>query len=506
MSRGAQASSALVIEDNRALAENVRELLGSICDRVLVAPDAEAGLGLAASEGFDLALIDVRLPDGASGIDLVPELRRASPHAEIIVVTGNATVDTAIAAVRHGVFAYVLKPFDSADLLTLAERALEQVALRKERARLSRELERSEALYRGVVDTIDALIVGIDVEARVTLENRFVRAVLGRAGGAFEGRSFLDACFAPEDRARMRRAIERALLGETVRELELELHAQGGAPRVVRWTLKPLSPREASATAVLCLGVDVTERLELERRSVESEAMAAMGVLTTGLAHEIRNPLNAAALQLEALLRAGRKMDDDSAKEQLERRVQIVKGELSRLGSMLQEFLELARARGVKMRPVDVHALLREVVALKQPLAEEAGLSLRVTPAGEACAALADRDKVEQVLLNLVRNAIDAMREQGRGAIELAAGRDGRGAIVVEVIDEGPGFPLELADRIFQPFVTTKPAGTGLGLSIVKKLVAMHGGEVELRAREGAGGTIARFTLPEALTEPAAPR
>ena len=320
----ASGTSALVIEDNHALAENMRELLGEICDRVLVAPDADAGLELATTEGFDLALIDVRLPHGASGIDLVPKLRSASPRSEIILVTGNATVDTAISAVRHGVFAYVVKPFDPAGLLTLAERALEQVALRHERARLSIELEGSEALYRGVVDTIDALIVGIDGRGQVTLENRFAQSVLGRAPAEMAGRSFLDACFRSGDRGLMQVAVDRALLGETVRDLELELRTESGAPKIVRWTLKPLLPRGTSSTAVLCLGVDVTETLELQRRSVESEAMAAMGVLTTGLAHEIRNPLNAAALQLEALLRAGRKMDGGPAKEQLERRVRVV--------------------------------------------------------------------------------------------------------------------------------------------------------------------------------------
>jgi PAS domain S-box-containing protein len=502
----ASGTSALVIEDNHALAENMRELLSTICDRVLVAPDADAGLELATTEGFDLALIDVRLPHGVSGIDLVPKLRHAAPRAEIILVTGNATVDTAISAVRHGVFAYALTPFEPAGLDPRAARARELGARRHERPRLSIELEGSEALYRGVVDTIDALIVGIDDRGQVTLENRFAQAVSGHAQGEMAGRSFLETCFGMDDRLLMQVAVDRALLGETVRDLELELLTQNGTPRIVRWTFKPLLPRGTSSTAVLCLGVDVTETLELQRRSVESEAMAAMGVLTTGLAHEIRNPLNAAALQLEALLRAGRKMDDGPAKEQLERRVQIVKSELSRLSSMLNEFLDLARARGVKMRPLDVGELIKEVITLKQPLAEEAGLTVVGPEPYGPCVALADRDKIKQVLLNLIRNAIDAMREQGHGAIEITARRDGRGSIVVEVVDEGPGLPLELADQIFQPFVTTKPAGTGLGLSIVKKLVTMHGGEVELRAREQGEGAVARFTLPEALSEPSAQR
>src|SRR5690606_17378625 len=155
-------SSALIIEDNLVLADNVRELLEEVCDRVFIAPDADRGLTIAAEPQVDLAIVDVRLPGPLSGIDLVPHLRRASPRAEVILMTGNATVDTAAAAVRHGVFAYVLKPFGSQDLVSLAERALAQVALRRERALLAAELEASEALHRGVVDTVEALIVGVD--------------------------------------------------------------------------------------------------------------------------------------------------------------------------------------------------------------------------------------------------------------------------------------------------------------------------------------------------------
>ncbi len=493
-----QASSALIIEDNAALADNVRELLAEVFERVVVAEDATTGLERASEGGFDLAIVDVRLPGNMSGLDLVPALRASNPGIEVILVTGNATVDTAIAAVRHGIFAYVLKPFDPGDLLTLAERVLAQVALRRDRERLAVELEASEALYRGVVDTVGALIVGVDADGNIALFNRLAQTLSGLSAEEARGRSFVETCVAEQDRAAMAVAIARAARGDAVRDLQLQLPTAAGSPRDVRWTLTRLEPRGATTTALLCLGHDVTETLELERRTVESEAMASLGVLTTGLAHEIRNPLNAAALQLEALLRTGRKLSDGPVKDQLEKRVSVVKGELSRLTTMLNEFLSYARPRGLEAAPVDLAEVAQEVVHLKTPLAEELGFTIEASVTDAPCMALADVDKIKQVLVNLVANAFEAMREHPGGMVTIAARRDGHGFVEVSVMDEGSGLSDEVAaGQVFEPFVTTKAAGTGLGLTIVQRIVAMHGGTVGLYPREDRHGVIARFTVPE---------
>ncbi|HJL31066.1 MAG TPA: response regulator, partial [Polyangiaceae bacterium LLY-WYZ-15_(1-7)] len=148
----------LLVEDNEALADNVCEILEDLEVDVTVAPTAAAALE--AGGGFDLALLDVQLPD-ASGLELLPQLRNRAPHAEMVLMTGQGSLESAIEAVRHGAFAYLLKPFDPDALLGTAERALAQVALRRERSALSRALSASEALYRGVVESADVLIVGL---------------------------------------------------------------------------------------------------------------------------------------------------------------------------------------------------------------------------------------------------------------------------------------------------------------------------------------------------------
>ncbi|MFW6051684.1 MAG: ATP-binding protein [Myxococcota bacterium] len=489
-------ASVLVVEDNEALAENVAELFEEAGAEVTITDSAGAALEKARAREHDLAVVDLRLHGQQDGLSLVPDLKEASPLGEIILVTGNASLDTAIAAVRHGVYAYVLKPFDPEDLLALGERALAQVSLRREREGLARELAASEALYRGVVDTVEALIVGIDTGGQITFCNRHACTVVGLEPEEVQAQAF-ENLFADEHAHAMRRYLSCATQGDVIRDRDVPLRAGTGGERVVRWTLTPLHDSGAAKETVLAVGLDVTERLELERRSAENAAMAAMGQLTTGLAHEIRNPLNAAKLQLELLERAAGKVADAEAGERIRNRAGVVREEIDSLSRMLEEFLSLARPRGMKLEPMDLEALVNELVELHGPLAEEEGVTLEGRVVPSLGPVRADREKIKQALVNLVANAVDAMREQREGRVRIGARPVDDEWVEVTVRDTGPGISEEVAERLFQPFVTTKPAGTGLGLSIVQRTVELHGGTVALAPAEG-GGTLARLTLPRA--------
>jgi len=501
-----RAPRVLIVEDNEPLAENVAELFQELGAEASICMDADAALDRAARWTFDLAVVDVRLPRGVRGVDLVPELRALSPDGEVIVVTGNATLDTAIAAVREGVFAYVQKPFDPDDLLALGERALTQVQLRHERAALARELARSEALYRGVVETVDALIVALDRDGRIAFANRAAAERIGRRAASLVGVPFPEAFARGPDRNRLRKAYQDARAGRLAPNLELRVPREGpsngGEPgdsdAVVIWTLTPLRSETKGPPLVLAAGADVTARRDLERRAAENEAMAAMGELTTGLAHEIRNPLNAAKLQLELLGRRARRLDPVGG--QLDGPVRIVKDELGRLSRLAEEFLSLARPRPLARTAVDLRELLDEVVEMHAPLARAEQVTVTVEAEPDLPPADADPERIKQVLLNLVSNAIESMRGHPERRLALAArrpgdGDGGAGWVEVEVRDTGPGLPGEAVADLFRPFVTTKEAGTGLGLPIVQRIVEQHGGLV-LVGPGPEGGTSACFRLP----------
>jgi len=239
------------------------------------------------------------------------------------------------------------------------------------------------------------------------------------------------------------------------------------------------------------------ELKEAQQRLLQNERMALLGTFASGLAHEVRNPLNSIALQLSLLERriAGA---EPRLRDQLSELAVVIREEIRRLDALVGDFLFFSRTSRIQLQPTDLDALVDEVTRLLRPEARGAGVTLRRQRAGALLPSLrADPEKLKQVVINLVRNAIEAMPEGGSVALESAL-RDG--SAVIEVKDNGPGLP-ERVD-IFQLFVTTKPKGTGLGLSIAQQIVHAHGGSITASSEPGQGATFT-VALPLDPAEPA---
>lgn len=476
----------LVIDDNHELVDNLLDIFASRGFAVTVAPNAAAGLAHARNHGFDLAFVDVNLPD-SSGLELLPALRAAVPTGEVILMTGYATIDSAIAAVRGGAFHYVVKPFKPDDLIATAESALRQVALRAEREALARQLEASERRYRDVVESAQVLVVAVDSAGKIHMVNRRAAEVTGYPPQELQGQSFLVRLFPPEIRDTVGERLAAAAAGKCPTEFEVPLLTRDGRTRTVRWHATAAFSHghgNDPERMIYAVGTDVTERLQLERRAAEAEALAQMGTLAAGLAHEIRNPLNAAGLQLHLLARHIDRLADNE-RTALRARVDIVTSELKRLERLLSDFLELARPRPIAREPVDMSALLNEVIALHEPSAHERGVIIvrKIRPG----VAIGDRERLKQVFHNLVVNAMEATTAGGRITIESHSEGDETPTLQVTVSDTGRGIPANTLERVFEPFFTTKEAGTGLGLTIVRQIVQRHGGSVVLESVEGHG-------------------
>lgn len=477
----------LIIDDNAELVDNLVDIFEPRGFRVRNEARAAAGLERARRDGFDLAFVDVNLPD-SSGLDLLPALREAVPLGEVVLMTGHATIDSAIAAVRGGAFHYVVKPFKPEDLIATAESAWRQVELRRERERLAQQLEASERRYRDVVESAQVLVVSTDASGVVQMANRSAVEVTGYAVGELEGIRTFASLFPAETRETVQRHISAAVGGRSLPEFEASLVTREGRTRTVRWHTTPAhaagTAHGRSSVAVYVVGSDVTERLQLERRAAESEALAHMGTLAAGLAHEIRNPLNAAGLQLHLLSRNVERLPDDD-RQGLGARIGIVASELKRLELMLTDFLELARPRPIAQEPVDMRRLLDEVVTFHEPDAQERGVKIvRNGPTGTA---LGDRERLKQVFHNLLVNAMEATSSGDTITLESAMDPADPPTVVVTVSDTGRGIPDTTLLHVFEAFFTTKEAGTGLGLSIVRQIIQRHGGSVDMASTEGTG-------------------
>ncbi len=459
----------LVLDDNRALADNIAEVLRDEDLLPEVFTRAAPALEAARTRGFDLALVDVRLPD-AIGTDALVQLKQTCPHAEVIVMSGNATLESALATVRGGAFAYLLKPISMAELLRLATLALRQVALRLEREALVTQLRDSEARYRTVVESSPTLILGLDPGGVVTLANAAAARATGQPPEALLGRHFRDLVGPSSPPPPWPPEAPR---------LELTLSPPDSIERRVEWHFG------ASEALTFAFGVDVTETRAIERKMRAAEQLAVVGQLTAGLAHEIRNPLNSALLELKVLSRRLARAQDEVGQES----IATVRSELERLERLLADFLWFARPRVAARTLGDLGSPVETVTRLTSAEAAEQGVTLRTELAADLPRVVFDEDRVRQVIFNLVRNALEALG--GRGSITLRT-RSVAGFVEVDVEDDGPG--IAEPQKIFMPFHTTKAAGTGLGLTIAQRIVADHGGELRVESRPGR--TVFTLSLP----------
>jgi signal transduction histidine kinase len=249
----------------------------------------------------------------------------------------------------------------------------------------------------------------------------------------------------------------------------------------------------AAQLALVLDGAELLARsLSVERALAHAEKLAAIGELAARIAHEIRNPVTAARSLAQQL---GREPQSPLNAEH----AQLILTELERVERQVAALLRFARREEFQFAAVELDTLVRATVDELRPRLEAAGVT--TTLAAERVTARADREKLRQVLINVIENALDALRDAaGERRLAIDVGRE-NGAATIQVSDTGPGVPGDALPRLFEPFYSLKPQGTGLGLAIVRRTVEAHGGRVAARSTPGSGLALS-FELPLADTPP----
>jgi signal transduction histidine kinase len=230
------------------------------------------------------------------------------------------------------------------------------------------------------------------------------------------------------------------------------------------------------------------EKLVERERQGMAERITAIQTMSAGLAHEVRNPLNAAKLQLELLERRLRRAIDDP---KLTEPTELAQKEIERLTTLLNEFLVFARPPEFHPQEHDVAAVVRQVIEFETTAAEQRGVTLTLRAEPEQVLAQVDVAKLHQLVQNLVRNANEAVPSGGHITVSVTTDDE---RCLIRVSDDGPGIPTHVQPRIYEPFFSTKESGTGLGMSIVHSLVSLHGGTIDLET--GDRGTTFEVILP----------
>jgi signal transduction histidine kinase len=256
------------------------------------------------------------------------------------------------------------------------------------------------------------------------------------------------------------------------------------------------TPEEIEAVQALAgqfaLVLDAAELLEravtVERSLAHSEKLAAVGELAARVAHEIRNPVTAARSLAQLMV-------SDPGSPHAAEHAELILAELGRVERQVQALLRFARREEFSFEPVDIGQVAHSALEPLRARLEASGVAV-TTDIDAGVVARADREKLRQVVMNLLDNAADAVGGAEEKRVVLAV-HGANGAVVLEVRDSGPGVPADALPRLFEPFFSLKTTGTGLGLAIVKRTVEAHGGRVEARAAVGRG-LLLRVELPAA--------
>jgi two-component system sensor kinase FixL len=363
--------------------------------------------------------------------------------------------------------------------------------------------DREEALSRlaAIVESSSDAIVSKDLSGIVTSWNRAAERLLGYAAEDIAGQSI--TTIFPPDRVNEEAAIlAKIARGEGVDRYQTVRRHKDGRVISVTVTVSPIRDANNSVVGASTIIQDLTEREMQERhiRELQTELahvqrLTELGQVVSALVHEVNQPLTA----IGNYVNASRRLLVAGKQEHLQGALKQISDQTERARQIVQRIREFVRKGETRMRSEHLPQVIDEIVNLTEASVKQEGLRITTYVDPSALAAEIDKVQVHQVMFNLMRNAIEAMQDQPRCELALTTKPAEAGMLEISIADRGPGLPDEVRRKLFQPFVTTKPAGMGIGLSVCRTIVETHGGRLWAENNPG-GGTVFRFTVRRAAS------
>ncbi len=481
----------LVVDDERSIRDGVQRVLNRVGCEVATAQNGEEALDILKSDVISIAILDLKMP-GMDGMELHQRIREIDERIVVIIITGYATIETAIDAMKQGAYDFIPKPFEPDHLKIVVNRAIEKIRLSREAEKLQAErertlidLDREKSRTRTIIETLPIGVVVTNTEGEVVLKNpAFMQSIeLSSDPGPGE---LIDACVADDGFCRFVRKISTGDHGTEGEVPTYELCVSGNKYLLSRG--RPVMNEKNECMGAVVTLSNITSLKMLDQ--LKSEFVAKVS-------HELRSPLSTIHEQLATVLKdmalEGAEVDHDI--------IERAKEKTNALISLISDLLDLSRIEAGSLaenkKPVQITELLSSIVDFLGSRASANGQSLTFQSGGKDIPEItADPMALESIFGNLVTNAINYTPAGGEITVSIETVDH---QIKVAVSDTGFGIEQRHQEKIFERFYRVKDkntrhiTGTGLGLPIVKGLVDSMGGKIEIESQPGSGSVFTVF-------------
>jgi two-component system phosphate regulon sensor histidine kinase PhoR len=466
----------LVIDDEKVIRNGCHEVLTLDGYDVILAENGELGLKMIEEAHFDIILLDLMMP-GLSGFDVLSHVKALHPDTSIVVITGYATIENSIEAMKKGAFDFIPKPFSPDQLRVVVSKAIEHTSALK-------DISNEKSRIRVLINLIANGVMVTDAEKKLVLVNPAFMKIMGFKGDDIIGHSFTEIV----QQEQLQQMVERALsmpeseVAELTEELEMARNGENvTATYVVRCC--PFRDRIGRNLGTITVLSDITYLKEINQRQSDFVSMVA---------HEIRSPMNSVMAQIKVI-------QDGLAGSVTQKQSEIlgrVSEKIGGLVSLSSELLDLAKREtglvALERKSCNMTELIKDQIDFHQPKAQAKKIQIKLSLLPDLPPVLANKQNMEEVLSNLITNAINYTPEGGR--ITVAALPE-KHHLCISVTDTGIGIEKEDLNRIFDRFYRVKNEktryiiGTGLGLSIVKSIIEAHDGMIRVKSKLDHGST-----------------
>jgi len=462
--------------------------------RLEVVSSGKACLKKLKDEKYDILLLDHFLSDG-SGLKWLRHFNEMGIGIPTVFVTAKGDPQMSVEAMKEGVFDYINRSAECAKAFPfVVNRAVEGYTLMVEKVRLQKELIETKNFLESIVEKAGDAISVVDLEGKILYWNEGAEQIYGYRKEKVIGKRLSDFLFPlnetlrEEEERLLDELMTRVKQGEAVPNVEVKRQTKEGKEIITSMTISPLRDAEGRVIGASRICKDITQLKKVEDRLILAERLSSLGELTAGVAHELRNPLAGIKINTQIL---SRKRDFP----EMERRLldSTLEG-IGKIQKIVDDMLHFAKPKAFHFKLEDINEVAERSLAIFQTKLKKGNISLLFQKGEGLPKVWIDAHQIQQVLINLMLNAIQAM-EKG-GTLALRTFSDGKNEVSIEVKDTGVGIPKSHLKKIFDPFFTTKSEGTGLGLSISIKILESHGATIDVTSQEEKGSTfIIHFPL-----------